>query len=81
VVPAARSGDGPLVDGVSGVAAVAVITAAPPEPALTPQVLTPEAISGLNDRLDLLVRLGAARDAGILTDEEFAREKGRLMPG
>ena len=31
------------------------------------------------DRLDLLVRLNAARDSGLLTDEEFSREKGRLM--
>jgi hypothetical protein len=46
---------------------------------LVPAALTPEAITTLNGRLDLLVRLGAARDAGVLSDEEFHREKGRLL--
>jgi hypothetical protein len=82
VVPAARSAP-PAGDGVNGVSAVAVVTAAPPEPAptpaLTPPVLTPESLAGMKDRLALLVQLGAARDAGILSDEEFAREKGRLL--
>lgn len=41
--------------------------------------LTPELISTMGDRLDLLVRLGAARDAGVLTDEEFAQEKTQLL--
>jgi hypothetical protein len=47
----------------------------PPETA----ALTHEDLSGLNDRLDVLVRLGAARDAGVLTDDEFSREKVRLL--
>jgi hypothetical protein len=38
-----------------------------------------EARADLSDRLDLLLRLGAARDSGVLTDEEFAREKARLV--
>jgi hypothetical protein len=46
---------------------------------LVPAALTSEAISTLNDRLDLLVRLGAARDAGVLTEQEFSHEKGRLL--
>ena len=46
---------------------------------LVPAVLTPETMSTVNDRLDLLVRLGAARDAGVLTDDEFHREKDRLL--
>jgi hypothetical protein len=61
---------------------VPVATAVEPVPAAAPFVpaaLTPETISTLNDRLDLLVRLGAARDAGVLTDEEFGREKNRLL--
>jgi hypothetical protein len=29
--------------------------------------------------MDLLVRLGQAHDAGLLTDEEFDREKSRLL--
>jgi hypothetical protein len=41
--------------------------------------LTPETIATLDDRLDLVVRLGAARDAGVLTDEEFGREENRLL--
>jgi hypothetical protein len=49
-----------------------------PEP-LVSAVFTPEAISSFNGRLDLLVRLGAARDAGVLTDDEFGREKERLL--
>jgi hypothetical protein len=49
-----------------------------PEP-LVPAGLTPEALSTLTGRLDLLVRLGAARDAGVLTDEEFRQEKTRLL--
>ena len=43
------------------------------------EALTPELVSTLNDRLGLLVRLGAARDAGVLTDEEFLQEKQRLL--
>ncbi len=50
--------------------------AAPP---LAPERLTPAAISVLNDRLDMLVRLSAVHDSGVLTDEEFEREKRRLM--
>jgi hypothetical protein len=49
------------------------------EPPLVPPALTPEAISTLSGRLDLLVRLGAAHDAGVLNDEEFLREKDRLL--
>jgi hypothetical protein len=48
-------------------------------PPLSPDPLTPAAISVLNDRLDMLVRLSAVHDSGVLTDEEFAREKSRLM--
>jgi hypothetical protein len=49
-----------------------------PEPLVSP-ALTPATISTLNERMDLLVRLGAARDGGILSDEEFGREKSRLL--
>jgi hypothetical protein len=49
-----------------------------PEP-LVPAALTPAAMSALNDRLDLLIRLGAARDGGVLSEEEFGREKSRLL--
>jgi hypothetical protein len=46
---------------------------------LVPAALTPAAISTLNDRLDLLVKLAAAREAGVLTDDEYRSEKGRLL--
>ena len=43
------------------------------------EALSPELVSTLNDRLGLLVKLGAAHDAGVLTDEEFFHEKERLL--
>jgi hypothetical protein len=43
------------------------------------EALTPEFVSTLDDRLNLLVRLGAVHDAGVLTDEEFHHEKERLL--
>jgi hypothetical protein len=54
---------------------------APPSPARTLEepVLSPEVLSSLSGRLDLLVRLGQAHEAGVLTEEEFAREKARLL--
>jgi hypothetical protein len=48
-------------------------------PALEEPVLRPDDLSSLSDRLDLLDRLGAAHDAGVITDEEFDREKSRLL--
>jgi hypothetical protein len=85
VVPAPRTVPqtvGGAAEGAANGAPVATATAVEPVPAAAPFVpaaLTPETISTLNDRLDLLVRLGAARDAGVLTDEEFGREKNRLL--
>jgi hypothetical protein len=83
-VPAPRPGPTPSPAGGPNGASVRTLvdTAAPPEPApepLLPAALTAETISALSDRLALLVRLGEARDAGVLTDEEFRREKGRLL--
>lgn len=40
---------------------------------------TPEDLSALGSRLDMLMRLGDARTAGVLTDDEFAREKAQLL--
>src|SRR4051812_4822823 len=51
----------------------------PPARTLEQPVLRPEVLSSLSGRLDLLVRLGAAHDAGVLTDDEFEREKSRLL--
>jgi hypothetical protein len=41
--------------------------------------VTPEDVSAMGGRLDLLMRLGDARTAGVLTDEEFTREKAQLL--
>jgi hypothetical protein len=52
---------------------------AAPARMLEQPVLRPEVLTSLSGRLDLLVRLGAAHDAGVLTDEEFDTEKSRLL--
>jgi hypothetical protein len=74
-LPAGTSSAVPLEAGGEGAAAPAPRA---PEPIVSP-ALTPATISTLNERMDLLVRLGAARDGGILSDEEFGREKSRLL--
>lgn len=47
--------------------------AAPPPPAAAP------AASGTNDMIEQLTKLGSLRDSGILTDEEFAAEKAKIL--
>ncbi|SFL15032.1 SHOCT domain-containing protein [Geodermatophilus ruber] len=75
-VPSAR----PSTDGVPGATLVVTRSAEPAVPPLPAAgALTPEVLAGLGGRLDLIVRLGAAHDAGVLTDDEFAREKNRLL--
>jgi len=83
VVPSAR----PATDGAvvaspvpDGPVAVLPVPSPPPPspPALSPP-LSPEVLAGLGGRLDLLVRMGAARDAGVLTDDEFTRQKDQLL--
>jgi hypothetical protein len=85
---AVGTGLGGLVDGAGSTAVATLVervsteSVAPPPAAPEPLVsaaLTPDAISALNGRLDLLVRLDAARQAGVLTEEEFRREKTRLL--
>ncbi len=44
-----------------------------PEPVVPPQA------SGGPDTLDQLARLGELRTQGVLTEEEFAREKARIL--
>lgn len=44
-----------------------------------PRPVPPERLIDLSQRLELAVRLGAARDAGVLTEDEFAREKARIL--
>jgi hypothetical protein len=41
--------------------------------------MTPEGISAMSSKLDLLMRLGDARTAGVLTDEEFTSQKTQLL--
>jgi hypothetical protein len=51
-------------------------------PADTPpqrRVVTAEDLSVMGGRLDMLMRLGDARTAGVLTEEEFTREKAQLL--
>jgi hypothetical protein len=50
-------------------------TAPPPTPMATPQ---PPAAP---DTLSQLERLGALRDQGVLTDEEFADQKAKILAG
>ena len=38
-----------------------------------------ENLSAMGSRLDLLMRLGEARTAGVLTDDEFTHEKTHLL--
>lgn len=50
----------------------APVPAAPPTAAAAPPVDT-------DDMLNQLERLGKLRDAGVLTDEEFAAQKARIL--
>lgn len=55
-----------------------------PSPGETPTSEAPTAVTPVNDedaRLQRLERLASLRDKGILTDEEFAAEKSRLLGG
>ena len=70
----ALNGDGSAVPDV-GASAAGSVGAGP----LYADRLSPAAISALDGRLDLLVRLGAAHDSGVLTDAGFDREESRLM--
>jgi hypothetical protein len=73
------AGDGSSAAGAS-VGRPPVPAAQPTEAVPTPrEALSPELVSTLDDRLGLLVKLGAAHDAGVLTDEEFSHEKDRLL--
>jgi hypothetical protein len=54
--------------------------AAPRIPAPPPaRPATRENLSAMGSRLDLLMRLGEARTAGVLTDDEFTQEKTHLL--
>jgi hypothetical protein len=90
-VPAPREAVAARVGAADAVDGRVLTLEAPPAPAVPPPAappaaealkaaaFTPDVLSGLGGRLDLLVRLGAARDAGVLSPEEFEQEKRRLL--
>jgi hypothetical protein len=53
-------------------------TQAPPPPP-PPAAPAAPAATGENDMLAQLEKLGQLRDAGVLTDEEFAAQKARIL--
>ena len=59
--------------------------APPPMPAdaVPAQAPAPEAVSqpAGSDRIDQLTKLGDLRQSGVLTEEEFQREKDRILKG
>jgi len=52
----------------------------PPPPAYAPPPPPPPADDG-PDMLDQLQKLGALRDAGVLTEAEFAAQKAKILAG
>ena len=76
--PVTAPGQAAAVPPVSGApadgAAASRIPARPPA-----RPATRENLSAMGSRLDLLMRLGEARTAGVLTDDEFAQEKTHLL--
>ena len=48
-------------------------------PPRRPHVVSSEDLAAMGGRLDLLMRLADARNAGVLTDDEFAKEKTELL--
>ena len=51
----------------------------PQRPSYAPEPVVPAQASGGADTLDQLARLGELRTQGVLTEEEFAREKARIL--
>ncbi|MFJ9340617.1 SHOCT domain-containing protein [Streptomyces sp. NPDC101733] len=49
--------------------------AAPPEPVATPAA----PVDDMSTKIEQLKQLGDLRDQGVLTDEEFAAQKARLL--
>jgi hypothetical protein len=52
---------------------------APPPPPAAPAAAPPA--GGGADRIEQLKQLGALKEQGVLTDEEFAAEKARILAG
>ncbi len=55
--------------------------AASPPPPPPPQAAPAPAASGQTAVIDQLTKLGDLRDRGILTDDEFAAEKAKVLAG
>jgi hypothetical protein len=51
----------------------------PPPPAAAPPPPAAPAASGTDDMIEQLQKLGALHDQGILTDEEFAAQKAKIL--
>jgi hypothetical protein len=69
---------GSVSDFLSGLASLAQ-TASPGSPTTPVATTQPVQAPGAADPLDDLKRLGSLRDAGVLTDAEFAAEKARVL--
>jgi hypothetical protein len=53
---------------------------APPAPAPAPAAAAPAPAAGItDDRVDQLVKLKGLLDAGVLSEDEFAAEKARIL--
>lgn len=55
----------------------AAAAAPPPAPAPAPAPAAPTGMT--DDKIEQLTKLGQLRDAGILTDEEFAEQKAKIL--
>jgi hypothetical protein len=53
----------------------------PPQGYAEPPPPPPPAAGGGEDRVEQLKELASLRDQGVLTDEEFAAEKARILSG
>jgi hypothetical protein len=53
----------------------------PPQQYQSAPAAAPVAQAGEADMLAQLAKLGQLRDAGVLTDEEFAQQKARILGG
>jgi Short C-terminal domain len=56
-------------------------SAYPPEQQYAPPPPPPPAAGGGEDRVEQLKELAGLRDQGVLTEEEFAAEKARILNG
>jgi hypothetical protein len=56
-------------------------SAYPPEGYAEPSAPPPPAAAGGEDRVQQLKELAALKEQGVLTDEEFAAEKARILGG